>query len=154
MALSIRVLGMLGLCALLFSGCEFKEIELNSVEQFNITSVNSGKMEGVLTVELTNPNIFPVTVKSGELDIFANRSKLGTAVLNKAFKISGNSTARYDIELTGTFGNLLSAGISGLAGMLTGKDPELQVKGTFEAGNFIYTKTIPVDVTSRVPLRV
>lgn len=136
------------------SGCEFKDVVLDRVDRFEINSLEAGKLDANIRLVLTNPNSFPITIKAGEFDIYSGKIHLGDAHLKRSFKISANSTKEYDVEVNGTIGDMLAAGITGLAGMLTGKKPEMTVKGELKAGNFFYTKKVPVELKTEMPLNL
>jgi LEA14-like dessication related protein len=136
------------------SGCEFKDVQLERVEGFEIKKVKDGDMEAVISVVLDNPNSFPITVKFGKFDLSVGKNHIGDASLSESFKIQANSKESYDIEIDGTIGDLVAVGISGLAGLLTGKQPEVTIKGELKAGNFFYTKKVPVELKTNVPLNL
>jgi len=137
--------------ALLFTGCEFKDVELDRVDRFEINRFEQGKLDATITLVLTNPNSFPITVKSGEFEIYSGKTHLGDAQLAKSFKINANSTENYEVDVKGTVGDAISAGISGLASLLTGKKPEMTIKGELIAGNFFYSKKVPVELKTDMP---
>jgi LEA14-like dessication related protein len=149
--LRINVLFLL-LTSVLLSGCEFKDVELERVERFEIIKLDQGKLDGVLTVQLTNPNSFPITIKEGEFKLYSGKTEVGDARLSSPLKIQANSTQSYEVEMNGTMGDILSAGVSSLLGMLSGKSPELTIKGELKAGNFFYSKKVPVELTTDLPL--
>ncbi|NQV51768.1 MAG: LEA type 2 family protein [Flavobacteriales bacterium] len=137
---------------LLVSGCEFKDVELDRVDRFEINRFEEGKLDATLTLVLTNPNSFPITVKSGEFQIYSGKMHLGDAHLAKSFKINANSTEDYEVDVKGTVGDAIAAGLSGLASLLTGKKPEMIIKGELKAGNFFYSKKVPIELKTDMPL--
>lgn len=138
--------------AILLSSCEVKDIELVEVEDVKIEKVTGGKIDGVITVKLNNPNGFPVTIKSGDFAIWAGKTEMGTAQLDESFKISANSNESYPIKLKGDVNGVLAGGISGLIGMFTGDDPKLVLKGDIKARSFLITRTVPVELETDLNL--
>lgn len=134
------------------TSCEFKDITLERVEGFQVESLKGGKLKGTLTVVLNNPNSFDVKVKSGEFDVLNGDKHMGTAELGNSFKILSNTTESYPIPVEAEVGNLLSGGLSSLAGLLTGKAPKFKLKGELKAGNWLYTKKVPVEIETDLPI--
>ena len=116
---------VLFLSLLTLSSCEFKDVKLENVQNFEVNSLKGGKLDATISLVLSNPNSFPITVKSGDFELFSGKKSLGDAQLKKAFKINANSTEVYPVQLTGNMGDLITAGLTGLAGMLSGKKPEV-----------------------------
>lgn len=139
---------------LALTGCEFKDVELDGVDGIEINKVDEGKLDATFTVRLTNPNSFPIKIKSGEFDLYMGKVHMGDAKLKKPFKIPASSTESYDIEVDGSMGDVLAAGITGLAGLLTGKQPQLDIKGTLKAGNLFYTKEVDVQLRTDMPVNL
>jgi len=109
-------------------------------------------LKGTLNVVLTNPNSFDVKVKSAEFDVLNGEKHMGTAELGSSFKIVSNSTESYPIPVEAEVGNLLSGGLSSLAGLLTGNTPKFMLKGDLKAGNWLYTKTVPIEIETDLPI--
>lgn len=145
---------LLMLVLLMVSGCEFKDVKLENVQGFKINSIHDGHLKGTISLVLTNPNSFPITVKSGEFDIYSGQVKMGDAKLSKSFKIKSDVTDTYEVELEGSMGEMLAAGISGLAGLISGKKPQMTVKGEMKAGNLFYSKKFPVEITTEMPINL
>lgn len=141
-------------CAIMlfFSGCEFKDIELQKVDDVKIESVKKGDIKGVITLQLNNPNGFAVTVKEADFKIMVDKSEVGTAVLSESFKIKANSVETYPVKLNGDISGALNGGIVGIVGILLGKDPKLMLVGEIKAGNIFISKTIPVEIETEIPI--
>lgn len=133
-------------------GCEFKDVQLESIEEINLESLQGGQIDGTIHMVLSNPNSFGITVKSADFELFTGNVKLGEASLRKAFKIESNSSKTYPVQLSGNLSNALAGGFMGLAGALTGKKPKVTIKGELKAGNFFYTKKVPVEEETEIPL--
>jgi LEA14-like dessication related protein len=116
------------LSVITLTSCEFKDVKLENVQDFEVNSLRGGKLDATINLVLSNPNSFPITVKSGEFELFSGKKSLGDAQLKKAFKINANSTEVYPVQLTGNMGDMITAGLTGLAGLLSGKKPEVLVK--------------------------
>lgn len=136
----------------LLAGCEFKEIEVQGVESVNVESIKQGSLKGTMNVSLFNPNSMSVKVKAATFEIFAGSVKLGDAKLDKSFKINGNSTETYPVKLSGNLGNTLAGGLVGLAGMLSGNNPKITLKGEVKAGTLFVSKKFPVEIATELPM--
>ena len=143
---------VLFLSLLTLSSCEFKDVKLENVQNFEVNSLKGGKLDATISLVLSNPNSFPITVKSGDFELFSGKKSLGNAQLKKAFKINANSTEVYPVQLTGNMGDLITAGLTGLAGMLSGKKPEVLVKGELKVGNFFFHKKVPIEIKTDLPM--
>lgn len=143
---------MLLMLSVIFSGCEFKDLTLNRVEGFEIEEMNKGSVKGTISVNITNPNSFAITVSGAEFEFFSSQMSLGKARLDQSIKIAANSTQVYPVKFDGNLGNLLAGGISGVIGALSGKNPEATIKGNLKARAFFISKTIPVELKTEIPL--
>lgn len=147
----IRILSMIIMLPFLW-GCEFKDVQLERIEEISLGSLKGGQIDGTISMVLSNPNGFGITVKAANFDLHNGNVKLGTASLRKAFKIEANSTKVYPVELTGDLSNALAGGLMGLAGMLTGQKPKVMIKGELKAGNLFYSKKVPIEIETELPI--
>ena len=118
---------------------------METIEQVEVESFQSGKIKGRMTLRLNNPNPFAVTVKSAQFEIWANNIKMGEAGLDNSFKIDAKQTRSYPISMTGDARSALSGGISGLLGMLAGNDPKIFLKGDIEAESYFVKRKVPLE---------
>jgi LEA14-like dessication related protein len=65
------------------TSCEFKDVKLENVQDFEVNSLRGGKLDATINLVLSNPNSFPITVKSGEFELFSGKKSLGDAQLEK-----------------------------------------------------------------------
>jgi LEA14-like dessication related protein len=149
--LQLNFLGLI-LSIIALTSCEFKDVKLEKVQDFEVNSLQGGKLDATINLVLSNPNSFPITVKSGEFELFSGKKSLGDAQLKKAFKINANSTEVYPVQLTGNMEDLISAGLTGLTSLLSGKKPEVLVKGELKVGNFFFHKKVPIEITTELPM--
>jgi LEA14-like dessication related protein len=140
------------LTGVLLGGCEFKDLTLNRVDSFKIDEMSKEGMRGTISLVITNPNNYAINVTSADFDLYSSGVKVGDAKLHKSFKIKANSTETYPVELKGNLPNLLAGGITSLIGALSGKSPEINIKGDLKARAFLVSKTIPIDVKTKIPL--
>lgn len=138
--------------SLLLTGCEFKDLTLERVDSFSIEELTKEGMQGTISLVITNPNSFSINVNSASFDIYSGSVKVGNADLSKSFKIKGNTTETYPVQLSGNMSNLIAGGLSSLIGAIRGQNPRVNIKGELKASAFLFSKTIPVDVTTEVPL--
>ena len=139
---------------ILLSGCEFKDVELVRVEGIDINKLEEGKLEGTITMVLSNPNAFPINIKSGTFNIYSGKVHMGDAQLAHPLRIQAGTTDTYEVEVKGTMGDVIAAGISSLVGLISGKQPEMIIKGELKAGYFFYSKTVPVELKTEMPLNL
>ena len=147
-----RIVTLFTFLGLVLSGCEFKDLTLNRVESFNLDGVSEKGMEATINLVITNPNSYPINVTKADFDLFSNGAKVGDAVLKNPFKIKANSTVPYPFKLKGSIGNLLASRVTSIISALQGKSPEINIKGNLKARAFIFSKTIPIDVKTKIPL--
>ena len=133
-------------------GCEFKDIELQTVDDVKIESLNKGNIKGTITLTLNNPNGFAVTVKEADFKIMLEKTEMGTANLSESFKIKANSTESYPVKLKGDVSGAMTGGLAGIVGMLLGKDPKVTLVGEIRARSFLISKTIPVEFETELPI--
>ncbi|GAB5538877.1 MAG: hypothetical protein Salg2KO_09800 [Salibacteraceae bacterium] len=137
---------------LIFSSCEVKDIEIVRVADVKIEQVKKGKIDGLITIVLNNPNRFAVKVKSADLGIWANNTEMGKAKLKESFKISANDSKAYPIKMNGDMTGAITGGISSILGLLSGNDPKITLKGEIVVSSFLVTRTIPIEKETDISL--
>lgn len=138
--------------AMILSGCGFKPIELNRVDDIKIDSMKKGELKGTIILSIHNPNSFSVKVTSADFDIWKDNTNLGTATLQEGFRISANSTEAYPVKLKADVSSLLNGGIMGILNMFGGKNPKVKLKGEIHARAFMIPRTIPIELETELPI--
>src|ERR1700757_1913568 len=96
-------------CVVAFlSSCvgEFKQISINSINNFKVTKMDLNSVEGEINVSINNPNNKSFKVYRSKATVFVGGSKLGTARIIKKVKIPANSSIDNTFSLRGDFKEL------------------------------------------------
>lgn len=84
------------------SSCSFKEIEVVSISNFDISDPQDENIKGkncLLTLVLNNPNSSAIRLHEGVLDLTINEEKLGTLTLLDKAVLPGGNNQRVDIKM-------------------------------------------------------
>jgi len=135
------------------SGCEFKDVQLDEIESFEVHSVKRGRLDATLRLTLTNPNRYSILVSEADFKLSMGPTNLGDARLRDPFTIEGSSTKTYSVDIDGNLGNLLAAGLGGLGSFLSGTDPEVLIKGDLKVGKWWYKKQVHIEEKTSLPIR-
>ncbi|MBN8703516.1 MAG: LEA type 2 family protein [Bacteroidetes bacterium] len=129
-------------------------IVFKKLNEAKVKSISLDKgIDATINATIDNPNKMGVKIYGSALNVKINNIDLGLVKLDENIKIKakGEHTIQFDIhgELPG-----ISMGLLAQATQLAkSKDATVQVKGTITVGKFLFRRTIPVEVTSRVPIQ-
>lgn len=125
---------------------EFKQISVNSINNFKLTKMDLKSIEGDITVSINNPNNTSFKVYKSKATVFVGGSKLGEARIVKKVKIPANSSVENTFSLRGDFKEL---NIGTISNITMGK-PVVEIKGYLKAGKWFYKKKFPIEQKQKI----
>jgi len=125
---------------------EFKQISINSINNFKATKMDLNSVEGEINVTINNPNNKSFKVYKSKATVTVGGSKLGEARIVKKVKIPANSSIDNTFVLRGDFKGL---NLGTLANITMGK-PVVEINGYLKAGKWFYKKKFPIDQKQKI----
>ena len=125
---------------------EFKQISINSINNFKVTKMDLKSVEGEINVSINNPNSKSFKVYKSKATVFVGGTKLGMARIVKKVKIPANSSVDNTFILRGDFKEL---NLGTIANITMGK-PAVEIKGYLKAGKWFYKKKFPIDQKQKI----
>ena len=129
--------------AFTLSGCfEYQDVEFKEVNNFKMGSLKEGKVTFDIDATLFNPNVYAITVKPSEVDVFVGDDYIGIAKLLRKVKMKKKETALYSIPLELT---LEKGAMFKLMRYITKKEITLRVKGKVKGSVLGFSKKIEIN---------
>jgi LEA14-like dessication related protein len=125
---------------------EFKQISINSINNFKVTKMDLKSVEGEINVTINNPNNKSFKVYKSKATVMVGGTKLGEAHIVKKVKIQANSSVDNTFILHGDFKEL---NLGTLANITMGK-PVVEINGYLKAGKWFYKKKFPIDQKQKI----
>lgn len=146
-----KFLGFLFLTILL-SSCNYENVEVTAVKEIKLSDINAKSLKISGEVKISNPNPYPIRIKTIDADVFINEKKTGKARLLERIRIPSNShgfvQAKIETEIEGGSLNLLPLI---LQSALSGK-ADIRLAGDMKASTYLYGKKIPFDFTEKAEI--
>lgn len=125
---------ILVIVALRLSSCaSVQPLEVRSVVCCDIKKVVKSDAEIAFTVEIFNPNTFPITIKGYDLDVAVNGNTIGSATNDESTQIGPNATESRSVSVNASTEKLISGTLLMGLNALLRNDPttlEIQVSGS------------------------
>lgn len=119
------------------------------------TDVKSFSMEGAevdITLQISNPNNYKITISNFNLDIFINGTKIGKADVASRVVLAKNSNENHTINMKLKKGGLSAGAMPALLSAAMGGRMQLRAKGTIKAKAKMISKKVPIDFTENISL--
>lgn len=120
--------------AIWFSSCaSVQPLEVRSVVCCDIKKMVKSDAEVAFSVEIYNPNTFPITIKGYDLDVAVNGNAIGKAINEEATQIGPNGTETRSVSLMASTEKLIGGTLLMGLNALFGNSPttlEIQVSGS------------------------
>ena len=129
---------------LLFTSCEVKEVEVGSIQSFNIVNIDKEFVTIDITAKVKNPNNFSFTISKVNLDVSFNNVSLGKINKVKSVKIRKNSNELQHLIFKLKLEQITKGSLLFIPALLTNK-AKIKVKGYIKASKFPYSKKINID---------
>jgi LEA14-like dessication related protein len=131
----------------------FENVSMPSIERiskFEPGNFKDGKLDFSFTTEINNPDRLKFKIRSVNLDVMVNDIKVGEVNSRRTIKILRLQHPEVKWELTGDLKALVKPKM--LFSVLSGKKPDLKVKGSVVVSKWFFRKSIPVNLSLPVQL--
>ena len=136
------IIFFVSILSILFSSCNLQPVELQNVDNVEVSGFNKNIVSIKVTATIMNPNS-KLTLKSSEMNLFVKGEQMGKIIQTEEIVIEGNTTKQYStivkVELTNTKGGVMSA-----LSLLGNKKPEMKLNGWLKIKGPFYWKTITI----------
>jgi LEA14-like dessication related protein len=146
---------LLGLVLVLATGCGLLESpeyrEVRGWDQVRFSP--GGGMQGTVELVLFNPNPVPLSVAEVEVALSVRGKQVGTMGLPQSTVLPARSETAVRLSVStapGGLGNVLK---DGLLAFMTGEELPVRAVGVVTAKALGFSRQVPVDVTTNIPLR-
>jgi LEA14-like dessication related protein len=139
---------------LVFTSCAgFENVAMPSIERiskFEPGNFKDGKLDFSFTTEINNPDRLKFKIRSVSLDVLVNDIKVGEINSKRAIRILRLQHPEVKWDLTGDLKSLVKPNM--ILSVLSGKKPDLKVKGSVVVSKWFFRKSIPVNLSLPVQL--
>ena len=137
----------------MLSSCfTYKDVEISSVQGFEIKNFSGKGIEALVTVEVNNPNNYDITVMDTDLDLFINSREMGKARIKENIKLNKRSKEKYSFTVLADFKSAAGGLLSSLFTLFSSKSIDLRLKGTAKGRALFITRKVKVDLSEKVKL--
>ena len=137
-----------------FTSCAgFENVAMPSIERiskFEPGNFKDGKLDFSFTTEINNPDRLKFKIRSVSLDVLVNDIKVGEINSKRAIRILRLQHPEVKWDLTGDLKSLVKPNM--ILSVLSGKKPDLKVKGSVVVSKWFFRKSIPVNLSLPVQL--
>jgi LEA14-like dessication related protein len=141
------------LLLMLFSSCgSIEPLSVTKIEDVKLHSFNKGSAALEVTMRVKNPNSYRFKLVDNNLEIFMNKSELGSAKIKEKIVIPKKSEESYTFLIETQFSRLAVAGIPMLISMVQTKQVELKLVGNVKVRSWGISKRFPVEIVEKVNL--
>lgn len=134
------------------TSCKFHQVEFKKFESFKLLRTTSKEAVVELQVMVKNPNSFPITVSSVDLDVSLNQTNIGKVTLDEKVRIKARSEKLQRFVIKANYSDLAVGGFSSLLSMVLSKKVNLSCNGTVNARSMGISRNLPLSYTGEVPL--
>ena len=153
MKISIYPYLILTWCLFMLVGClSYEDVEIVRVVDTNVKSFSAQGAEVEVTLQISNPNNYKITISNFDLDIFLNDSKLGKAIVSKNIVLPKKSNEQHTITIKLKGKNLTAAAMPAMLSAAMGGRIKLSAKGTVKAKAKMISKKVPIEFSENISL--
>ena len=143
------VIVCLALCC--FS-CQYNEVEVNDIRNFQIRKVENSRLFLSFDVLLNNPNSYQIKVLGTDLNCAINGRNLGNLRLDEPLVIPPKNEGFVPVNASLTTKGAAASALSVLVTSLISQSVDIHLSGDVRGGFFLFPKTIEIDHRERVEL--
>ena len=134
------------------SSCKFHQVEFKKFESFKLLKTTTKEALVELQVMVKNPNSFPITVSSVDLDVSLNQTNIGKVTLNEKVRIRARSEKLQRFVIKANYSDLAVGGFSSILSMVLSKKINVSCNGTVNARSMGVSRNLPLSYKGEVPL--
>lgn len=137
----------------MLAGClSYEEVKVVRVVNTDVKKFSMEGAEVELTLQISNPNNYKITISNFNLNIFLNGTKLGKADVANRVVLPKNSNQNHSITMKLKKGGLSAAAMPAMMSAAMGGRMQLTAKGTIKAKAKMISKKVPIDFTENISL--
>ncbi len=129
----------------------FEDIDVGDIEDIKISRITTRAVDFDVILTIDNPTAFRYRITDVNLDVSINNESVGNIRNAENVMIPSRSSELYTFPLQAEFSNILRGALS-VYNFFLDRNAEVTVTGTIKVRSFPFSRTIPVDETSRVNL--
>jgi LEA14-like dessication related protein len=122
----------------------FKDLTFGPIQDVKVLKFEQGTLQVALNVTIDNPNSSDLKVKNTDLIVTNGTKMMGKIKQIENLVIEGKTKKVYTIPLSVEITDS-SAPFASALSFLSGKKPDIRIKGKLSAGAFLFTRTIEID---------
>jgi LEA14-like dessication related protein len=127
-------------------------LTVSKIEDVKLHSFNKNSAALEITMRVKNPNRYRFKLVDNNLEIFLNKSELGSAKIKQKIIIPRKSEESYTFLIETQFSRLAIAGIPMLINMVQTKQVEIKLVGDVKVRSMGISKKFPVEIIEKVNL--
>jgi LEA14-like dessication related protein len=144
MLLQTRTLSFLAL--FLLTGCfSYEPVELQEVNYVEITKISSDSVSVEITVRISNPNSYNITLTDPDVDLSINDDLVGKAIFKRDLVLEKNSSSDYTIPVSAALNRQLNTLIIASLGGLFGGNVKVGAKGKVVGKAGLIRRRVPFE---------
>ena len=140
------------LLTLLFNSCTmYKIVDIGSVNDVDFKGLKSNNINLDISLPINNPNLYPIKIKSVDLDLYVNDKLFGKIKNNNDIKFAAKCNETYLLPIDVEIKNVLSGALQ-MINLSNSEKIKIRIKGNVKARGLIFVKKIEVDENSVIDL--
>jgi len=144
---------ILSMCLSFLVGClSYEEVRVVRVVNTDVKSFSMEGAEVVITLQISNPNNYKITISNFDLDILLNGTKLGKVDVANRIILPKKSNEAHSITMKLKKKDLATTAIPTMLSAAMGGRMQLTAKGTIKAKAKMISKKVPIDFTENISL--
>ncbi len=137
----------------MLAGClSYEDVQIVRVVNTDVKSFSAQGAEVVVTLQISNPNNYKITISNFNLDIFLNGAKLGKADITNKIVLPKKSNEVHSITMKLKKKGLAATAMPAMLSAAMGGRMQLRAKGTIKAKAKMISKKVPIDFTENISL--
>lgn len=134
------------------SSCSYQDVVMQELADVGLSEVTNEKVRIDIQAKIENPNNYPITIVSSDLDIYISGKRIGNTALDKKVKLPKKSSEIHTVSLETDLKSLKKGLLPSLFSALTDQSLTVRLKGKIKARVIIVGKKFDVDYSEKVKL--
>jgi len=138
---------------ILLTGCKFDEpVVFRAIDNVKVKSITDGMVHLGADAEFYNPNEISGKIKSVNIVVALENTKLATVTQSEAHTIEKNAPFIIPIDVQFAMEDVQKGFLSNLLNLVNGNKIKLHFTGEIKVSTWGFTQTVPVDYYEEVKL--
>jgi LEA14-like dessication related protein len=141
-----------GFVSFLISCLPYNEVELISVDNVEVKKFTMSGIRAEVTVKVSNPNNYKISIIDSDLDIYLNGIMMGKATIKETIVLEKKSKDSHRFTIDTNYTGASAGGLSAIMTLITSSSVNLGLKGTIKAKAKFIRKKVDVEFNERVSI--